>query len=86
MFVNLTLLMIFASEGGAWWDYPGFELWKFVNLFVFVAILVYILTRKVKLGEAFRTRREQIKQECEIESRANQDSHLTNLFPANNGR
>ena len=57
--------MIFSSEGGAWWDYPGFELWKFVNLFVFVAILVYILTRKVKLGEAFRTRREQIKRELQ---------------------
>jgi len=57
--------MIFSSERGAWWDYPGFELWKFVNLFVFVAILVYVLTRKVKLGEAFKTRREQIKQELQ---------------------
>jgi F-type H+-transporting ATPase subunit b len=57
--------MNFASERGAWWDYPGFELWKFVNLFVFVAILVYILTRKVKIGEAFKTRREQIKRELQ---------------------
>ena len=65
MFLTFALLMIFASEGGSWWDYPGFELWKFVNLFVFVAILVYILTRKVKLGEAFKTRREQIKQELQ---------------------
>jgi F-type H+-transporting ATPase subunit b len=46
-----------------WWNYPGFELWKFVNLFIFVAVMVYILTRKVKLGEAFRTRRETIKRD-----------------------
>ncbi|MFY9622195.1 MAG: ATP synthase F0 subunit B [Pyrinomonadaceae bacterium] len=63
MFVNLALLMIFASEGGAWWDYPGFELWKFVNLFVFVAILVFLVKRRV--GEAFKTRSEQIKTELQ---------------------
>lgn len=65
MFLTFATLIIFASEGGAWWDYPGFELWKFVNLFVFVAILVYILTHKVKIGEAFKTRREQIKRELQ---------------------
>jgi F-type H+-transporting ATPase subunit b len=65
MFLTFATLIIFASEGGTWWDYPGFELWKFVNLFVFVAILVYILTRKVRIGEAFRTRREQIKRELQ---------------------
>jgi F0F1-type ATP synthase membrane subunit b/b' len=58
--------VLFAlAEGGEtrWWDYPGFELWKFVNLGIFVALLAYILTRKVKLGEAFRTRRENIRAE-----------------------
>ncbi|HEY3103960.1 MAG TPA: hypothetical protein VGJ69_10220 [Pyrinomonadaceae bacterium] len=59
--VPLWLLVIFQEP--RWWDYPGFELWKFINLAVFVGALVYILTRKVKLGEAFKTRRETIKQE-----------------------
>ncbi|HSP61595.1 MAG TPA: hypothetical protein VLQ90_01285 [Pyrinomonadaceae bacterium] len=61
---------IFLLDGPSWWtrvepylDYPGFEAWKFVNLAVFVGLMIYILTRKVKLGEAFRTRRENIKQE-----------------------
>jgi F-type H+-transporting ATPase subunit b len=63
MFLNLALLMIFASEGGAWWDYPGFELWKFVNLFVFVAILIFLVKRRV--GEAFKTRSGQIKTELQ---------------------
>jgi F-type H+-transporting ATPase subunit b len=51
---------LFAEETH-WWDYPGFELWKFVNLAIFVLVLVYILTRKANLGEAFRTRRENIR-------------------------
>lgn len=67
MFLSFAISnVLFAlSEGGDthWWDYPGFELWKFVNLAIFVAIMAYILTRKVKLGEAFRTRRENIRAE-----------------------
>jgi len=51
------------AEETRWWDYPGFELWKFVNLAIFVLALVYILTRKANLGEAFRSRRESIKRE-----------------------
>jgi len=52
-----------AAETTHWWDYPGFELWKFVNLAIFVLAMVYILIRKAKLGEAFKARREGIKQE-----------------------
>jgi F-type H+-transporting ATPase subunit b len=52
-----------AAEETRWWDYPGFELWKFINLAIFVSIMVFILTRKVKLGEAFRTRRENIRRD-----------------------
>jgi len=67
MFLSLitsnTFFAFAAAEGTRWWDYPGFELWKFINLAVFVLALLYILTRKVKLGEAFRTRREDIKRE-----------------------
>src|SRR6266849_127253 len=61
---------ILLLDGPTWWtrvepylDYPGFEAWKFVNLAIFVGAMIFILTRKVKLGEAFRTRRENIKQE-----------------------
>ena len=54
-FLNLTLLA-FAEETPRWWDYPGFELWKFINLAIFVALLVFIF-KKWNLREAFRTRR-----------------------------
>jgi F0F1-type ATP synthase membrane subunit b/b' len=66
------LMTFFAGEGTSWWsrldpylNYPGFEAWKFINLAIFVAVLVYILTRKANLGEAFRARRESIKKELE---------------------
>jgi F-type H+-transporting ATPase subunit b len=62
-FIITNVLAFAGSEATRWWDYPGFELWKFVNLAIFVAALVYVLTRKAKLGEAFKARRESIKQE-----------------------
>ena len=61
MFLTVFMFIAFALSEETWWNYPGFELWKFVNLAVFVAVMIFILTRKVKLGEAFRTRRENIK-------------------------
>jgi F0F1-type ATP synthase membrane subunit b/b' len=63
-FIISNALIAFAgAEEMRWWDYPGFELWKFINLAIFVAALVYIMTRKAKLGEAFKARSETIKQE-----------------------
>lgn len=67
MFLSFAISnVLFALAGGGethWWDYPGFELWKFVNLGIFVLLLVYILTRKAKLGEAFKARRDNIRSE-----------------------
>lgn len=42
-------------------NYPGFELWKFINLAIFVALLVYIV--KKPLSEAFKAKREAIRSE-----------------------
>jgi F-type H+-transporting ATPase subunit b len=67
MLISSAILLL---AGPGWWtrvepylDYPGFEAWKFVNLAVFVGVMIFILTRKVRLGEAFKARREGIKQE-----------------------
>lgn len=40
---------------------PGFEVWKFFNLFLFVGVLTYILRKP--LSEALRERRENIRKE-----------------------
>lgn len=42
-------------------NYPGFEAWKFINLAIFVWILVYVV--KKPLSDAFKTRRDAIRSE-----------------------
>jgi F-type H+-transporting ATPase subunit b len=44
-----------------WFNYPGLELWKFLNLAIFLAAGIYILRRPI--SEALGTRREAIRQE-----------------------
>lgn len=67
-----TFLLLFAetahkSEGGftetynRYFNIPGFELWKFLNLAIFIAVMVYIL--KKPLGEAFKAKRDAIRAE-----------------------
>jgi len=60
-----TLGLLIFAEGeevvGPWWDYPGFELWKFVNLFLFAALAVYFF--KGKISTTFATRKETIQRE-----------------------
>lgn len=60
-----------ANTGSAWgkfvhfWNtyanYPGFEAWKFVNLAIFIYIMVRLL--KKPLSEAFKAKREAIRAE-----------------------
>jgi F-type H+-transporting ATPase subunit b len=60
LIVNNYLLA--AAPGGTpWWSYPGFEVWRYFNLFLFIGALVYILRRPI--GEALRTRREGIRRD-----------------------
>ncbi len=70
-----------AGDGSAWggfvnfwntyFNYPGFEAWRFFNLAVFVGIMVYLL--KKPLSEKFKEKRETIRAElirAEEEKRA----------------
>ena len=68
MLLALNLIVaVFAPEepvAASWSDWlykPGFEAWKFLNLFIFVGALVYILKRP--LSEAMRARREGIRRD-----------------------
>jgi F-type H+-transporting ATPase subunit b len=71
-FINTFLLLTAeAAHGGSqsgfthfyheYFNVPGFELWKFINLAIFIGLMVY-LTRK-PLSEAFTAKREQIRSE-----------------------
>jgi F-type H+-transporting ATPase subunit b len=50
-----------GTEAAPWWNKPGLEFWKFLNLFIFVGALVYILKRPI--SEAMRARREGIRRD-----------------------
>lgn len=69
---------LLPGEGSAspWWDYPGLELWKFVNLGIFVLALLYFVKRP--LSDAFRSRRETIRREL-AEAQQERDLALSKL-------
>jgi F0F1-type ATP synthase membrane subunit b/b' len=69
-FVYSLLLLAAAAgehaEGGGYMEfynkylnYPGFEAWKFLNLAIFVAFIVYVA--KKPLSEAFKAKRDAIR-------------------------
>lgn len=55
------MIILALAEGSSWYNYPGLELWKFMNLAIFLGIGIYILRRPI--SQALGTRREAIKQE-----------------------
>ncbi len=63
MFLSFIITNVWlAFEEVRWWDYPGFELWKFVNLAIFVVALILAM-RKLGVPEKFRDRKATIKRE-----------------------
>ncbi|MDT4952615.1 MAG: F-type H+-transporting ATPase subunit b [Acidobacteriota bacterium] len=63
MFASLITNMFALAEGEAapWWNIPSFEVWRWVNLIIFVGLFIYILRRPV--SEAMRARREGIRRD-----------------------
>ncbi len=60
-------------------NYPGFELWRFFNLAVFIAIMVYLL--KKPLSDAFKAKRETIRAEL-IKAEEEKQAALAQLTSA----
>jgi F-type H+-transporting ATPase subunit b len=62
---TLSTILIFAQEAAnpayPWYNYPGFEVWKLVNLFIFVGAFILILRRPI--GQSMQARREAIRKE-----------------------
>ena len=86
-FVTNSILFFAASgsEGGfthfynQWFNIPGFEAWKFVNLAIFIALIIYVA--KKPLSDAFRAKREQIRAEL-IKAEAEKQAALAKLTTA----
>lgn len=68
--------VLFQQASPQWWDYPGLELWKFVNLGIFILGIVYFLKRP--LSQAFRARRETIRHELAA-AKSERDQALSKL-------
>ncbi len=82
MLAFTTSLLLLAGGGGfydRYFNYPGFEAWKFLNLAIFVAFMIYVL--KKPLSDAFRSKREQIRAEL-IKAEAEKQSALSKLTAA----
>ena len=61
-----SLAVLIFQEPDRWWfpwwmNYPGLELWKFLNLILFLGVMIYILRRP--LSAAFKGRRESIRRD-----------------------
>lgn len=58
---GFLMLLDIESATTPWWNYPGWEAWKFFNLLVFMGLLFYFLRRP--LSESLVARREAIRRE-----------------------
>ncbi|CAN5342890.1 hypothetical protein BH10ACI2_BH10ACI2_08350 [soil metagenome] len=90
MFAFITSLGLFFAEAAhaesgftrfynEWFNIPGFEAWKFLNLGIFVALMVYVA--KKPLGEAFKAKRDQIRSEL-IKAEQEKQAALSKLTSA----
>jgi F0F1-type ATP synthase membrane subunit b/b' len=76
------LAILVQGEGGIrewmlhWLGYPGLEVWKFLNLTIFIIVGFFILRRP--LGDALQARREAIKRELR-QAQAERDQALAKL-------
>ena len=66
----------FSHIWNTYFNYPGFEAWKFVNLAIFVGLMIYLL--KKPLSDTFRAKREMIRAEI-IKAEAEKQAALQKL-------
>jgi F-type H+-transporting ATPase subunit b len=83
VFFSASILFVFFETSGdagySWWNYPGLELWKFVNLLVFIVAALYLHRRFGRpVREGLRSRSEAIQREL-IEARDERDKAVAKL-------
>jgi F0F1-type ATP synthase membrane subunit b/b' len=58
---NAYLSFTLAGSGAAWYNVPGWEVWKFFNLLLFIGLLIWLLRRPI--GASLVARRDTIRRE-----------------------
>ena len=75
----VAFLDLNADGSYPWWNYPGLELWKFVNLFLFIVAALLLHRWKGRpIREWLRSRSEEIKRELQ-RARDERDQALAKL-------
>lgn len=69
------LLFLFAAESAGNSFFTDPDLWRVINLAVFVLILVYIFRNKLKVGRLFDDRATAIRKELEEARREKEEAH-----------
>lgn len=76
-FSNIFLLFAILADGETpWYNYPGWEVWKFFNLILFIGALILLLRRPI--GASLVARRDAIRQEL-IRAQEERNVALTKL-------
>ena len=71
-------MLLFAADGG-WLNYPGLEVWKFVNLTIFIVLGIIFLRSKINQG--LLARRGAIQQEL-VAAKTERDEALAKVAEA----
>ena len=84
MLLKNGYLLVFAYLEGdtlnQYLNYPGWEAWKFFNLFLFVGVLIYVLRRPV--GASLKARKDSIRQEL-VRAQEERNAALAKLEEVN---
>jgi len=72
LFIRPALFLAAEAEATGLWTNP--TLWRVINLLIFVVILVYILRKKVRIGQVFDDRAASIVKELEQSKRDKQEA------------
>jgi len=73
--------MLLLSVGESWFNYPGLEAWKFLNLAIFTTVAIFVLRKKI--NEALLARRDAIKQEI-VSAQQEREKALAQVAEADN--
>jgi F-type H+-transporting ATPase subunit b len=75
----MHMLLLISGEWMEWLNYPGLEIWKFLNLAIFTAVAIYLVRRPI--SAALASRRDAIRREL-VTAQAEREQALARVAEA----
>jgi|ERR1700730_1423315 len=75
----IVIQLLAPADLDRWLNYPGLELWKFLDLGIFLAVAIFLLKRRMR--DALEARRESIKSEL-LKAQRERDEAIAQLAAA----